>query len=169
MSRTIDPRRPRRLTNAQRAEVQRYLEIKLLHRRLRSLQKIFRDRKRSIASMKGTSLHHQYQNTYRTYRKVQRRYKAAFLKEVRARYKVEQPVIDIQRQLKGLPVAEEKEKKAEDYLFVERALLSSTRFEATPDTRLSLREDEHTLPRSIISTKIIIFTTRIQNPCFLCR
>ena len=157
MSRTIDPRRPRRLTTAQRAEVQRHPEVKLLHRRLRSLQQIFRDRKRSIASMKGTSLHHEYQNAYRTHRKVQRRYEGAFLKEVRARYKVEQPVIDIQRQLKGLPVAEEEERKAEDYIFVERVRAIDTLFTFATDS------PEEERPRRAAAISALTALCRLQE------
>ncbi|KAL9580150.1 MAG: hypothetical protein Q9212_004664 [Teloschistes hypoglaucus] len=65
MSRTIDPRRPRKLNLAQRAEVDRHPEVK-------------------------------------------------------ERYKKEQPVIDIQRQLKGFPVAEQEALEAAGYVFAER-------------------------------------------------
>ena len=37
MSRTIDPRRPRKLNLAQQAEVDRHPEVRLLRRRLKSL------------------------------------------------------------------------------------------------------------------------------------
>ena len=49
------------------------------------------------------------------------------MKEYRARYKVEQPVIDIQCQLKGLPVVDERVMKS-DYLFMERAGVIETLF-----------------------------------------
>ncbi len=128
MSRTIDPQRPRRLTIAQQAEVQRHPEIKMLRQRLESLRKTFRDLKRTITSMQGTSLYDKYQKACRTHRNAIRRHEEAFLKEVRAKYKVEQPVLDIQRQLKGLPVTEERKMKTEDYVFVERARVIDTLF-----------------------------------------
>ncbi len=128
LSRTIDPRRPRRLTTAQQAEVRRHPEIDLLHKKLQALRKIFRDHKRSIKTMKGTPLHHVYQETYQIHRNAIRRHEQAFLKEVIARYKVEQPIIDIQRQLRGLPMVEEKEVRTEDYVFVERVRVIETLF-----------------------------------------
>ncbi|KAL8800746.1 MAG: hypothetical protein Q9182_004951 [Xanthomendoza sp. 2 TL-2023] len=79
MSRTIDPRRPRKLTLAQQAEVDRHPE------------------KRSIASMKGTLLYDHYRQTYQAYRNLRRRHEKALLTEVKERYKKEQPVIDIQQ------------------------------------------------------------------------
>jgi len=78
--------------------------------------------------MKGTPLHHVYQETYQIHRNAIRRHEQAFLKEVIARYKVEQPVIDIQRQLRGLPVIEAKEMRTEDYVFVERVRVIETLF-----------------------------------------
>ena len=108
-------------------ELGRHSEVKLLHRRLRSLGKIFRDGKRSIASARGTSFHHEYQKAYPSHRNTLRGHEEAFLKEFRARYKVKQPVIDIQRQLKGLPLANKRGMKAE-YFFVERAGAIETLF-----------------------------------------
>ena len=43
-------------------------------------------------------------------------------------------MIDIQRQLKGLPVAEEKERKAEDYIFAERVRVTDTLFTFATDS-----------------------------------
>lgn len=126
LSRTIDPRRPRRLTIAQQAEVRRHPEIKLLHQKLQSLRKTFRDNKKSISKMKGTPLYYEYQKTYLIHRNAVRRQEQAFLKEIIARYKVEQPIIDVQRQLRGLPMAEEKETKTEDHVFVERLRVIET-------------------------------------------
>jgi len=60
MSRTIDPRRPRKLNLAQQAEVDRYPDVRLLRRRLKSLLQTFKDQKRSIANMKGTLLYDHY-------------------------------------------------------------------------------------------------------------
>ncbi|KAL8799611.1 MAG: hypothetical protein Q9182_005762 [Xanthomendoza sp. 2 TL-2023] len=120
MSRTIAPRRPRKLNLAQQAEVDRHPEVRLLRRRLKSLLQTFRDQKRSIASIKGTLLYSHYRQTYQALRNLRRRHEKALLTEVKERYKKEQPVIDIQRQLKGLPVAEQEALRAAEYVFAER-------------------------------------------------
>jgi len=120
MSRTIDPRRPRRLNLAQKEEVDRHPEMRLLRRRLKSLQQTFHNQKRSIASTKGTPLYDHYRQAYQAHRNLKRRHQKALLIEVKERYKKEQPVIDIQRQLKGLPVVEQEAIQAAEYVFAER-------------------------------------------------
>ena len=102
MSRTIDPRRPRKLNLAQQIEVDRHPEVRLLGQRLKLLQRIFQDRKRSIASAKGTPLYDQYRRVYQAHRNLRRRHEKALLTEVKERYKKEQPVIDIQRHLNSI-------------------------------------------------------------------
>ena len=97
ISRTIDPRRPRKLSLTQQAEIDRYPEVRLLHRQLKSLLRTFQEQKRSIASMKGTPLYNHYRRTYQSHRNMRRRHEKALLTEVKERYKKEQPVIDIQR------------------------------------------------------------------------
>ncbi|KAL9632741.1 MAG: hypothetical protein Q9164_005133 [Protoblastenia rupestris] len=64
ISRTIDPRRPRKLNLAQQAKVDRHPEVRLLRRRLKSLLQTFQDQKRSIASTKGTPLYDHYRQAY---------------------------------------------------------------------------------------------------------
>jgi len=120
MSRTIDPRRPRKLNLAQQVELDCHPEVRLLRRRLKSQLKIFQDQKRSITSMRGTLLYKDYRQTYQAHRNTRRRYEKALLKEVKERYKKEQPVIDIQRQLNGSPVAEQEVIQAAEYIFAER-------------------------------------------------
>ena len=120
MSRTIDPRRPRKLNVAQQAEVDRHPEVSLLRRRLKSLLRVFQDRKCSIASTKGTPLYDHYRQAYKAHRNLRRRQEKALLIQVKERYKKEQPVIDIQRQLKGLLVVEQKALQAAEYVFLER-------------------------------------------------
>jgi len=120
MSRTIDARRPRKLNLAQQAELDRHPEVRLLRRRLKSQLKIFQDQKRSITSMRGTPLYKDYRQTYQAHRNTRRRHEKALLKEVKERYKKEQPVIDIQRQLNGSPVAEQEVIQAAEYIFAER-------------------------------------------------
>ena len=135
MSRTIDPRRPRRLDPAQQAEVDRHPEVRLLHRRLKSLLQTFQDQKRSITSAKGTPLYDQYRQAYQAHRNLRRRHQKALLMEVKERYKKEQPVIDIQRQLQGLPVTEQDNLQAAEYVFAERVQAIDALFTfATPST-----------------------------------
>jgi len=128
MSRTIDPRRPRKLDLAQKAKVDRHPEVRLLRRRLKSLLQSFQSQKRSIASTKGTSLYNDYRQAYQAHRNSKRRHEKALLVEVKERYKKEQPVIDIQHQLKGLPVAEQKNLQAAEYVFAERVHAIETLF-----------------------------------------
>ena len=120
MSRTIDPRRPRKLNLAQQAEVDRYPDVRLLRRRLKSLLRNFQDQKRSIASAKGTPIYDHYRQAYQAHRNLRRRHEKVLLTKVKERYKKEQPVIDIQRQLKGLPVAEQEALQTAEYVFEER-------------------------------------------------
>lgn len=61
-----------------------------------------------------------YQQVYLDHCNTKRRHEKALLKDVVARYKKEQPVLDIQRQLQGLPVVEEEMIQAEKYAFMER-------------------------------------------------
>ena len=60
MSRTIDSRRSRKLSFAQQVKIDRYSNVKLLRRRLKSLLQTFQDQKRFITSVKEISLYHHY-------------------------------------------------------------------------------------------------------------
>ena len=120
MSRTIDPRRPRKLNATQQAEVDRHPEVRLLRRKLKSLLQTFQNQKRSIASTKGTPLYDHYRQAFQAHRNLKRRHEKALLIEVKEKYKKEQPVIDIQRQLKGLPVAKQEAIQTAEYVFAER-------------------------------------------------
>ncbi|KAL8762541.1 MAG: hypothetical protein Q9194_007527 [Teloschistes cf. exilis] len=126
MSRTIDPRRPRKLNLAQQTEVGRHLEVRLLRRRLKSLLQTFRDQKRSMVSMKRTLLYSHYRQIYQALRNLRRRYEKALLTEVK-----EKPVINIQRQSKGLSVAEQEALRAAEYVFAERDQAIDTLFTFT--------------------------------------
>ena len=70
--------------------------------------------------MKGTPIYNEYQKVYLAHRNMKRRQEKALLPEMKARYKKEQPVIDIQRQLKGLLSVEPETATVEDHVFVER-------------------------------------------------
>jgi len=90
------------------------------------MKKVFQDQKGSIVSTKGTPVYEEYQRAYRAHRNQKRRLEESLLKEVKARYKREQPVIDIQRQLKGLPVVDEETIETAAYVFVERVNVIDT-------------------------------------------
>lgn len=65
-------------------------------------------------------MHNHYRQAYQAYRNLKGRHKKALLIEVKKRYKQEQPVINIQRQLKGFPVAEQESLRVATYVFAER-------------------------------------------------
>ena len=69
---------------------------------------------------KETPLYNHYRQTYQAHRNLRRRHKKTLLAEVKKRYKKEQSVIDIQHQLKGLPVAEQENLQVVEYIFAER-------------------------------------------------
>ena len=89
ISRIIDPRRPRKLSLAQKVEIDRHPEVKLLYRRLKTLLYTFQDQKRSIANIKGTPLYNYYRQAYQAYRNLKRRLEKALLIEIKERYKKE--------------------------------------------------------------------------------
>lgn len=96
MSRTIDRRRPRKLTTAQKVEVARHLEVRLLCRRQEKMFKSIKKTYGLITRLKRTHLYDQYQKTYRDHRNMKRRQEDTLLKDVKARYTREQSVADIQ-------------------------------------------------------------------------
>ena len=120
VSRTIDPRRPRKLNLAQQAEITRYSNVRLLRRRLKSLLQNFRDQKRSIVSTKGTLIYDHYRQIYQAHRNLKREHEKALLTKIKERYKKKQSMIDIQRQLKRLSIAKQKALQAIEYVFEER-------------------------------------------------
>lgn len=120
MSCIINRQRPRTLNDAQRAEVDQHPKMRLLYQRQKTLFKFIKDQHKSIASIKGTSVYDDYQRAYHDHRNTKRRHEKALLKEVVARYKKEQPVLDIQQQLKALSVVEEETVQTEEYAFIKR-------------------------------------------------
>lgn len=65
-------------------------------------------------------MYNDYQQAYHDYCNTKRWDEKALLEKVVARYKKKQLVFDIQWQLKGLPVVEEKTIQTEEYAFIER-------------------------------------------------
>ena len=105
--------------------------MRLLCRRLQSQRQWFKDKKRTLISMKGTAIYNEYQTAYLAHRNMKRRQEKALLQEVKARYEREQPVIDIQRQLKGLLSVKPETATVEDYVFVERVRVIDALFTFT--------------------------------------
>ncbi|KAK0858530.1 hypothetical protein LTR87_017760 [Friedmanniomyces endolithicus] len=101
MSRSIDPQRPRSLTDRQVATVDRHLEVVLAQRVRDRLAERARARHTTITRSKGTTAHETYQQAQRAYLRTKREVRKAMMKQVRIRYRVEQPVADILHQLKG--------------------------------------------------------------------
>ena len=78
--------------------------------------------------MKGTPLYDDYWQAYQAHHNLKWQHEKALLADVKERYKKEQPVIDIQQQLKGLPVAEQEAFQAAEYVFVKRFQVIDTLF-----------------------------------------
>ena len=102
MSRIIDFRRSKKLNLAQQTEIDRYSNVKLLRRKLRSLLQTFKNQKRFIVSLKKTFLYDYYRQAYQAHRNLKRRYEKILLTKIKERYKKNQSIIDIQQQLKKL-------------------------------------------------------------------
>ncbi|KAJ9646989.1 hypothetical protein H2199_001975 [Coniosporium tulheliwenetii] len=109
MSRTIDKRRPRALTPEQVREAHRHLEVQNLFRIKEDLKTQIKSRGRTISSFQGTKIHDEYKKAQRAYLSEFEYQKKALLSEVKRRYRKEQPVTDIQRQIHGPQVQEEKD------------------------------------------------------------
>jgi len=114
ISRLIDPRRPRKLTTAQSASIDRLLCIlKLEHRKT----KLSRDR----GDPKGEE---KYQKAIRRLRSEKQRQRRLLLVELVDRFKKEQPVIDSERQLSGKVVEDTRDAlERSDQLTPEHLLL----------------------------------------------
>ncbi|MCJ1478787.1 hypothetical protein MMC13_007471 [Lambiella insularis] len=110
MSRTMDSRRPRKLTEAQSASVEHHPLVCKLRRKRDRLKATIRDRGMSIASQHGT--YEQYKKIRQEYRNEKQRQRATLLIEVKERYKMEQPLIDIREQLEGQWTEEETQNPA---------------------------------------------------------
>ena len=101
MTRSIDPRCPRRLSKSQLDEVKQHPEVILLLRRRNNLWMRIRAEYGKIAHAKGTDEYYQYQEAYRRHRSKRKAVQKALMKQVQARYRKQQPVADIVNQLDG--------------------------------------------------------------------
>ena len=106
MSRSIDQRRPRALNPSQLAQVRQHPEVKLLRRRKESLEKNMRAcgaRWRAD----GTDAWQSYREICRQLQSKEKKVNRAMLAAIRAAYGEEQPVADIENQLRGRSEQEE--------------------------------------------------------------
>lgn len=115
MSRSIDPRRPRKLTTEQSLSVDRLPCVVKLNRRIAKLSGALRD-------SKGEE---KYQKVRRRLQSEKQRQRRLLLADLVDRFKKEQPVIDSERQLSGKVVDEDKRDALErsDQLTPEHLLL----------------------------------------------
>ncbi|KAL5312965.1 hypothetical protein ACEPPN_019391 [Leptodophora sp. 'Broadleaf-Isolate-01'] len=97
MSRSIDPRRPRKLTPEQTASVNDLPYILKLHKRVNDLSNA------PVGSRKDDRLQKAIKRLYNEKQRKRRE----LLKDVKERYKSEQPVKDSERQLSGMVVDED--------------------------------------------------------------
>ena len=114
MARTIDHRRPRALNDQQLAEVGRHPEVKLLQRRKEGLKRRIRAKYGTISRAQGTKSksYMRYREAYGQVQSKKKAVKKAMLAEIKARYREQQPVADIVRQL-GSTSAKNKHSEAE--------------------------------------------------------
>lgn len=102
----IDTRRLKHLTAEHQAQVNCHPEVKLLCQTKTKLKQFIRETYGSVVNMKEMAIHDRYKKAWENYCKNRRRQEKAFFKDVKARFKKEQPVIDNKRQLKQLPPIE---------------------------------------------------------------
>jgi hypothetical protein len=123
MARTIDQRRPRALNDQQLAEVCRHPEVKLLQRVKEGLKRRIRAKHGTISRARGTKSYMKYQEAYRQVQSKKKAVKKAMMKEIKAKYREQQPVADIVSQLSGMSAKNEHskaEQRPQDRLGVER-------------------------------------------------
>ncbi|KAK5109961.1 hypothetical protein LTR85_001800 [Meristemomyces frigidus] len=114
MTRTMDARQPRHLDAKQMAEVDRHPEVHLLRRTRDSLAKRIREIHRTITRAKGTKLHETYQGVLKEHGKKRKAISKTLLKHVKARYRKQQALADIERQLCGSSLVPEDSPEATD-------------------------------------------------------
>ena len=104
MTRPLDPRRPRHLTDIELAEVKRHPEVKLLLRVRKSLAKRIRAKYGIISRTKGTKIYDMYQQACRQHHSKKKAVRKALMAQVKVNYGKRQPLADIESQLNGTPV-----------------------------------------------------------------
>ena len=100
MSRSIDQRRPRSLDPSQLAQVRQHPELKLLRRRNENLKKNMRPCGATLRA-DSTETYQSYLGICRQLQSKGKKVKRAMMADIRATYRDEQPVADIENQLRG--------------------------------------------------------------------
>jgi hypothetical protein len=99
MSRSIDPQRPRSLSERQLAAVDRRPEVVLARRRRNGLARRGRAQFTTISRARGTAAYNVSREAHQTFLRTKKEMRKTVLKEVKTRYRTEQPVADILGQL----------------------------------------------------------------------
>ncbi|EME85029.1 uncharacterized protein MYCFIDRAFT_214924 [Pseudocercospora fijiensis CIRAD86] len=99
MTRTIDTRRPRALTDQQHAEIESHTETKRLVTHRKNLMQSIKQRYGTLAKAKGTSLHAQHAEAVSACCKHKRLLRAEKLNTARKQFTRKQAVADIRYQL----------------------------------------------------------------------
>lgn len=108
-SRTIDKRRPRRLTLEQEKLAHAHPEVQSRLRKKMEVKAEIKAQGETIESCKGTPLYAKYQQSQRDYASQFKFQKGVLLRKIKEKYKREQPVLDIQNQMHGVTIMEQKD------------------------------------------------------------
>lgn len=100
MRRTKDPRRPRRLTADDLAALDRQLALRKLRQREEALREE-KARLRDVSPNQYQHVYEEYERAKRAYQNARRRASRRLIKRKREAYQREQPVQDVERQLRG--------------------------------------------------------------------
>ena len=112
MSRSIDQRRSRSLNPSQLAQAHQHPEVKLLRRRKEDLKKTIRACGATLRA-DGTKAYQSYLEICRQLQSKEKKVKRAMMADIRATYREEQPVADIENQLRGHSGQEEEQVESE--------------------------------------------------------
>lgn len=99
MTRSLDQRRPRALSDNQIAEARRHPEVRLLLRIRKRLAKTIRAQYGTISRTRGTVVYDSYQEACRKYQSKIKAVRKALMAEEKKRYRKQQPIADIEIQL----------------------------------------------------------------------
>lgn len=99
MSRSIDPRRPRSLDEAQAAQVRRHPEVRLLLRTRNALAKQIRAAHGTVSKSKGSGAYDLYMLAHRRLQSKRKAVRKALLAEAQSSYRRQQAMKDISDQL----------------------------------------------------------------------
>ncbi|KAF2216846.1 hypothetical protein CERZMDRAFT_92918 [Cercospora zeae-maydis SCOH1-5] len=99
MLRSIETRRPRKLTETQAFDVTQHPEVKLLSRKKRRLRKHINDTLGTVSSTEGTPAYHLFKQVERDLRSTKRAVARKLLIDSQAHFRETQPVADIEAQL----------------------------------------------------------------------